>query len=219
MLKTSLKIILALTLAFIAFLFWQASLSENVRPEVLPNTAKPKADVLTVAFGSCNRQDKPQDYWPVIGSHKPDVWLWLGDNIYADRMGFDQYDEEFARQKNNPYYGLNDGGKEFEQKATAKTRLLEFLDVPKDAAVRTYEGSYQSYLVGEGDQSLKIILLDSRYFRDGFAKATEEGHRYGKNPTGDILGEKQWAWLETELTNSPAAAHLIASSMSSKINK
>lgn len=232
MLKTSLKIILALTLAFIAFLFWQASLSENVRPEVLPITAKPEAVVLTVAFGSCNRQDKPQDYWSVIGSHKPDVWLWLGDNIYADRMGIDRFDEEFAKQKNNPHYtefraelqhlygiyddhdyGLNDGGKEFEQKAIAKTRLLEFLDVPEDAAVRDHEGTYQSYTVGEGDQSLKIILLDSRYFRDGFAKATKEGHRYGKNPTGDILGEAQWAWLEAELTDSPAAVHLIASSI------
>ncbi len=232
MLKTSLKIILALALAFVAFLFWQASLSENVRPEVLPNTAKPKANVLTIAFGSCNRQDKPQDYWSVIGSHKPDVWLWLGDNIYADRMGIDQFDEEFARQKNNPYYaqfradvqylygiyddhdyGLNDGGKEFEQRAIAKTRLLEFLDVPEDAAVHGHEGSYQSYLVGEGEQSLKIILLDSRYFRDGFAEATVEGHRYGQNPTGDVLGEAQWAWLEAELTDSPAAAHLIASSI------
>jgi len=85
--------------------------------------------------------------------------------------------------------------------------------VPEDAAVHGHEGSYQSYLVGEGEQSLKIILLDSRYFRDGFAEATVEGHRYGQNPTGDVLGEAQWAWLEAELTDSPAAAHLIASSI------
>jgi alkaline phosphatase D len=29
------------------------------------------------------------------------------------------------------------------------------------------------------------------------------------NKTGDMLGEAQWAWLEHELTNSPASIHLI----------
>jgi alkaline phosphatase D len=219
-------------LAFVAYLFWQAANSERARPEVLQVATDPTENILTIAFGSCNRQNEPQDYWSVIGGHAPDVWLWLGDNVYADQMGIDRFGEAFAKQKNNPFYaeftaglerlygiyddhdyGLNDGGKEFEHKATAKTRLLEFLDVPEDAAVRTHEGSYQSYIVGEGKRSVKIILLDSRYFRDPFAEATTAGNRYGKNPTGDILGEAQWAWLEAELTGSPAAAHLIASSI------
>ena len=39
---------------------------------------------LTLAFGSCNRIDLPQPLWPVIAREKPDVWVWLGDNIYGD---------------------------------------------------------------------------------------------------------------------------------------
>jgi len=232
MLKTSLKIIAALALAFVAYLFWQAGISENVRPDISQSTTEPAEDVLTIAFGSCNRQDKPQDYWSVIGSHEPGTWLWLGDNIYADRMGIENFPQEYAKQKYAPPYadfvagldhlygiyddhdyGINDGGKEFEGRETAKAHLLRFLDVPEDAAVRTHAGSYQSYTVGQGAKSVKIILLDTRYFRDAFAKATVEGHRYGKNLTGDILGEEQWAWLESELTDSPAAAHVIASTI------
>lgn len=233
MLKTSLKIIFALALAFIAFLFWQAEVSESVHPAVLQlETGPTDADVTTIAFGSCNRQDKPQDFWPTISAHKPDAWLWLGDIIYADRYGIDGIPGQYDIQKKAPAYaafveevehlygiyddhdyGLNDGGKEYEHKAAAKDHLLAFLDVPADAAVRGREGGYQSYLIGEGDRTVKVILLDSRYFRDAVAPPTEEGHRYGQNKTGDILGEAQWAWLEAELKKNEAAAHVIASSI------
>jgi len=233
MLKTSLKIILALALAFVAYLFWQAEASESVRPAVLKMEAGPTdTDVTTIAFGSCNRQDKPQDYWPTISAHKPDAWLWLGDIIYADRYGINGIPEQYDLQKNAPEYtafrnsvdhlygiyddhdyGLNDGGKEYEHKAIAKEYLLEFLDVPEDAAVRSREGGYQSYLIGKGDRAVKVILLDSRYFRDAVAPPTKEDHRYGQNETGDILGDAQWAWLEAELKKNEAAAHVIASSI------
>jgi len=233
MLKTSLKIILALALAFVAYLFWQAGQSEHVTPAVLTVTpAAPSGNVTTIAFGSCNRQDKPQTYWPTIAAHQPDAWLWLGDIVYADKYGIENLGREYAKMSDNPTYadfasgvpdvfgvyddhdyGVNDGGKEFPEKARAKEELLHFLNVPADAAVRGHEGSYQSYLVGESDHLVKIILLDTRYFRDEVVKSAGPGRRYDQNPNGDILGEAQWTWLEAELTNSPAAAHLIASSI------
>ncbi len=233
MFKTSLKIILALVLAAFAFLYWQAKVSESVRPAVLQMEAAPSGtDVTTIAFGSCNRQSEPQDYWPMISAHKPDAWLWLGDIIYADKYGIDGIPEQYSIQKKAPKYaafiqevdhvygiyddhdyGLNDGGKEYEHKVAAKDHLLAFLDVPADAAVREREGGYQSYLVGEGERTVKVILLDSRYFRDAVVPPTKEGHRYGQNENGDILGEAQWTWLETELQKNEAAAHLIASSI------
>ncbi|KAF0707138.1 hypothetical protein AaE_013750 [Aphanomyces astaci] len=36
------------------------------------------------AFGSCNDQSKHQMLWPVITAKDPQLWLWLGDNIYGD---------------------------------------------------------------------------------------------------------------------------------------
>ena len=233
MLKTSLKIVLALALAFIAYLFWQAEISNSVRPAVLQMEAGPTdTDVTTIAFGSCNRQGEPQEFWPMIGAHQPDAWLWLGDIIYADRYGIDELDNEYAKLRENPTYasfvetvpkvygiyddhdyGLNDGGKEFEHKDKAKESLLHFLDVPEEAAVHNHEGAYQSYLIGEGERTVKVILLDSRYFRDAVVRPTQKGHRYGQNETGDILGDAQWAWLEAELQKNEAAAHVIASSI------
>jgi len=89
--------------------------------------------------------------------------------------------------------------------------MLDFLDVPKDAAVRKREGAYQSYTFGEQGKKIKVILLDARYFRDNLERSLIKGMRYEKNKEGDILGEAQWKWLENELTNSDAQIHLIAS--------
>ena len=44
--------------------------------------------VTRIAFGSCNKHDKPQDYWRRIRARKPDVWVWLGDIVYADAPVF-----------------------------------------------------------------------------------------------------------------------------------
>jgi len=38
----------------------------------------------TIAFGSCNKEDQPQPMWKEILNHNPDLWVWLGDNIYGD---------------------------------------------------------------------------------------------------------------------------------------
>ena len=40
--------------------------------------------IQTIAFGSCNKQDMDQSFWPIIAAQNPDLWVWLGDNIYAD---------------------------------------------------------------------------------------------------------------------------------------
>ncbi|MFK8162714.1 MAG: DUF1499 domain-containing protein [Lewinella sp.] len=232
MFKTSLKIVLALVLAFIAFLFYTAGVSSNVRPEVLQleHTASP--EVLTIAFGSCNQQKKPQGFWPTIGAHKPYAWLWLGDIVYSDTDDMVRMKADYDQLKTAPEYaafskavprilgvwddhdfGLNDGGKEWTHKDAAKEELLSFLNVAAEDPVRGRAGAYQSYTVGEEGRTVKIILLDTRYFRDAVVPPTQKGHRYGKNETGDILGDEQWAWLEQELTDSPASAHLIASSI------
>lgn len=232
MLKISLKIILALFLACIAYLFYLAGTANDVRPEVLKVAHVAPPEVLTIAFGSCNQQKKPQGYWPTISAHNPDVWLWLGDIVYSDTDDMVRMKADYDQQKNGPEYaafseatplifgvwddhdyGLNDGGKEWTYKDEAKEQLLSFLDITADNPVRNHAGVYQSETVGEGDESVKIILLDTRYFRDEVVPPTQKGHRYGQNESGDILGEEQWAWLEKELTDSPAAAHLIASSI------
>ena len=41
-------------------------------------------EVTTVAFGSCNKAELPQPLWDTILSIQPQLFVWLGDIIYAD---------------------------------------------------------------------------------------------------------------------------------------
>lgn len=192
-------------------------------------------DVSRIAFGSCSDEMAQQQLWKEVVLQRPQLWIWLGDNIYADSKvngklkGTRQ--ELYQRQKaNSDYqtlmktcpvigvwddhdYGINDGGKNFAQKRQSKVDLLEFLDVPAADPVWQHEGIYRAYTYGEGEQKLKIILLDTRYFRDTLSLSPIADARYTPNPAGDVLGEEQWIWLEHELTNSDAAIHIIASSI------
>jgi len=185
----------------------------------------------TIALGSCNRQDAPQDMWPYIMKKKPDLWIWLGDNIYGDSEDMSVMDKKYRMQKFAPAYsalrdsvpvigiwddhdyGVNDGGREYQQRDSSAVLMLDFLDVPKDAPVRTRPGTYQSYTFGPRGQRTKIILLDTRYFRDPLEKSPEKGKRYAPNTSGTMLGEAQWQWLEEQLTDSEAQVHIIGSSI------
>ncbi|GAX28301.1 hypothetical protein FisN_27Hh044 [Fistulifera solaris] len=37
-----------------------------------------------IAFGSCNRQDRQNNFWPIIEARRPVAFIWGGDAIYAD---------------------------------------------------------------------------------------------------------------------------------------
>lgn len=185
----------------------------------------------TIAFGSCNKQNKPQSIWADVIKNQPDMWVWLGDNVYADTTDSLALEQCYHSQKSNGQYqqllntcpvigiwddhdyGINDGGKEHPTKAMSKNALFDFLDVPRADKARKREGAYQSYLFGEDTQKVKVILLDTRYFRDELVPNPSKKPRYQRNEQGDILGAAQWAWLKQELKNSDAAIHLIASSI------
>lgn len=180
----------------------------------------------TIALGSCNRQEAPQPMWPLITQHNPDLWIWLGDNIYGDTNDMQVMKDKYNMQKSNPGYqaliaqtdvigiwddhdfGVNDGGKEYPKRAESKALMFDFLDVPKDHPAQKREAAYQSYLYGEGDQKVKIILLDARYDRDALER---ENRRYQKNWEGKIMSDEQWNWLEKELAANEANIHIIAS--------
>ncbi|MEL7119267.1 MAG: alkaline phosphatase D family protein [Bacteroidota bacterium] len=185
--------------------------------------------VLTkIALGSCNRQDKPQDMWQWIVAENPQLWIWMGDNIYGDTEDMNVMIRKYRKQKSNADYqklrakagvigiwddhdyGVNDGDKNFPKKDETKALMLDFLDVPADAEVRSRPGAYQSYTFGPEGKQVKIILLDGRYFRDELIKDGAKRARYIPNEKGDILGKAQWKWLKGELKNSEAQIHLIA---------
>jgi len=183
---------------------------------------------MVIAFGSCSDEDKPQPLWDNILAEEPEMWIWLGDNIYGDTQDMDKMRRKYKMQKDNPEYqallkkaiitgvwddhdyGKNDGGKEYPARKGSQAAFLDFFDVPADDPRRDREGTYHSFEHKSDKASVKIILLDTRYFRDPLVKRNKKN---AANNNGTILGEMQWNWLTQELNNSTADYNIIASSI------
>ncbi len=182
------------------------------------NSAAYCSDPLTrIAAGSCNRQDLPQPLWDSILKFKPQLWVWLGDNIYGDSDNMALLEEKWMEQKKNPGYrklvdvclidgiwddhdyGRNDAGSEYKWKSESQRLFLDFLDEPTASTRRTQSGIYASRVFGPEGRRVCLILLDVRT------------HRVAPRTGGDILGEEQWVWLEKSLRSSTAQIHIICS--------
>lgn len=170
-----------------------------------------------IAFGSCNREYKPQPLWKPIRECKPDLWIWLGDIVYGSAKDLtdlarrynsekEQADYKSLREQcrvigtwDDNDYGVSDGGKNNPNKVECQRLLLDFLDEPPDSPRRKQLGVFTSYSFGPPGKRVKIILLDGRYHRE----------RPGAN--ADMLGSEQWRWLEQQLTGSDADVNFIGS--------
>jgi alkaline phosphatase D len=172
-----------------------------------------------LAFGSCNRSLSSQSHWKIIGQKQPDLWIWLGDNIYADHMLMEQrvalydrlfYDDYYREFRNRvPIVGIWDDHDyahdncdgSFGEKEESKKALLDFLQVPINHPTRSQPGVYQSYVIGPRGQRTHVVLLDLRFNMD----------RSKREKT--LLGDMQWAWLEQELRASDADLLVVGSSL------
>ena len=174
-----------------------------------------------LAMGSCNKSKKPQPLWPIISSFNPDLFMFTGDVVYLDTTNFQVMKKKYVRQSNQADYvefkekvpiigvwddhdfGRNNGGKNYPEKDLSQELFLDFIGEPLDSERRKQKGIYTSYTYGAGKNSVKVILLDTRYHRE-----TPDG----KN--ADILGDKQWEWFENQLKSNQAQITLIVSSYS-----
>jgi len=196
---------------------------EQVSKDQLDNNFK-------IAIGSCYRTDfKDNTMWQEVRNTHPDLWVWLGDIVYADtedmsimKQKYDILKLDSAYQNllnetsvigiwDDHDYGQNDRGKSYSKKKESKNLLLDFVDVDKSDKVFQHEGIYTTHIYGNGNKKVKVILLDTRYFRDELLPDTLSDERYKINQTGDVLGEEQWTWLENELQKNETSIHIIAS--------
>ena len=111
----------------------------------------PKGRIERIAFGSCAKQWQHQSIWDTVIAAKPDLFIFLGDAIYADTDGTTAWDVterqlqgewnrladklEFQKARamisfiatwDNHDYGTHNGGVEFYLKETSKRILLDF---------------------------------------------------------------------------------------------
>lgn len=176
-----------------------------------------EAPLTRIAFGSCMKQDRRAPIFEAITATRPQLFIWMGDNIYGDTEDPEVFREKYRQLAEHPDYaairgtvpvtgtwddhdyGKNDAGKEFPAKELAQTMFLDFFEVPADSPRRQRNGVYSSEDHGPDGRKVRIILLDARYHRDP------------PGPDADMLGEEQWQWLEEQLVDSPAQVHLLVS--------
>ena len=205
------------------------------------NVAEPAAPARAdapsrIAFGSCARQNLNQPIWDAIVDAKPDVFIFLGDNIYADTTDMKVMADKYAQLAAKPGfkalkdsgatilatwddhdYGANDAGRDFPAKAGSEKLFLDFFEFPEDSPARSRPGVYSDHLLGTKDRRIQIILLDTRYFRSPLERNPsydEGGQAYmpaeGKDAT--ILGDAQWKWLQETLAQ-PCEIRVIGTSI------
>ena len=192
--------------------------------------------VLTrIGFGSCVHQDRPQPIWGPIVATRPELFLMLGDNVYADTEDMKLLRRTYAQLAAQPGYkklqstcpilatwddhdfGANDAGADYPKKKESQQVFLDFFGVPKASPRRKLEGVYSAAVFGPVGKRVQVILLDTRYHRSPLKKAPRRARGkgpYGANNDADatILGAAQWKWLEAQL-KVPAEVRLLCSSI------
>ena len=155
----------------------------------LPNKQK----VITrVAFGSCAFQSVPQPIFRQIAAIHPDIYLSLGDAIYADydlktKTIFDVTPETLQREWDvlarsedwryltnrtpvmatwdNHDYGHHSAGEMFQFKEQSKSLFLDFFGEPENSERRNRPGIYDAKIFGPSGKRTQIVLLDTRTFK------------------------------------------------------
>lgn len=198
-----------------------------------------KTVVSKIAFGSCGHQDHDQPVLDTVVAQNPDLFIYLGDNIYGDTKDMKvlraKYDKlgskkrfQFLRAKvpvlsvwDDHDYGWNDAGKEYLKKEESKAVFMDFWKVPQDSGRRKHAGIYGSHLFKDGKRKVQVILLDTRTFRDPLKRNQKilpentkfkNAYQPDTSPEKTLLGKTQWKWLATELAQ-PADLRIICSSI------
>lgn len=195
---------------------------------------KAEQPISHVSFGSCVKQQNPAPIFETIVAESPDLFLFVGDNIYADTTDMAEMRQKYATLAELPHfaelqrqsqvlatwddhdYGVNDGGSEYAQKHDAQQVFVDFWRDPIDSPRRSRPGVYDARMFGVDGKRLQVILLDTRYFRGPLKKGAERrvGGPYvpDPNPSVPLLGESQWKWLAEQL-RQPADLRLIVTSI------
>ena len=193
-----------------------------------------KQIIKRIGFGSCLEQWNPQNIWKPILEAKPDLFLWLGDNIYYDSYIAEEKKYYYNLLTNrNEYkdlksiskmlytwddhdYGVNDSGSEYEDKINSQKIFLEAFEENPNSPRWKRPGVYESYYFGPKGKRVQVILLDTRYFRSELKRDWKKIFGIKRNiPNTDkdatVLGNEQWNWLGKELEKEADLRFIVSS--------
>ena len=190
-------------------------------------------EVSLIAFGSCANQNDPQPVLTKVKERNPDVFCWLGDNIYVDTQNMKTMQKKYAKLGCKPEfrelneethflavwddhdYGKNDAGKEYPKKEESKNIFLDFWSEPTGSERRNHPGIYHTETYGPEGRRVQFVMLDTRTFRDPLLPNNgpdwKNDYRPNYDSSATFLGEEQWNWLR-EVLLQPADFRVVMSS-------
>ncbi len=136
-----------------------------------------------IAFGSCAKSDKPQPIWDAVLAAEPDLFIFLGDNVYLDTRDPEVMRQKYAELAGQPGYqrlkasvpilaiwddhdyGENDAGADYPMKEESRRQFLDFFGEPVDSPRRTRDGIYTAQVFGPAGQRVQVLLPDLRWNR------------------------------------------------------
>lgn len=177
-----------------------------------------KKGTFKVAFGSCARVQAHgnQPVWDAVQHWQPDLFLWIGDNVYLDTLEPQIMAEMYRWQRNVPNlqallrsvpqlaiwddhdYGLNDHDRTNPVKEAALSAFRRYWLNP-GYGLPGVPGIFFEFSYGD----LDFFMLDVRWYRD---PATDPD-----GPAKTLLGKAQLRWLKDRLSRSRASFKIVAS--------
>ena len=171
-----------------------------------------------IAFGSCARVqiDAEQRIFDAVRLAEPDLFVWLGDNIYGDSERPELLAEEYRRQRNvsalepllatvpqiatwdDHDFGLNNADRTYPSRDASLQVFRNYWANP-GAGLPGTPGVFFRYEYGGVD----LFVLDGRYHRD--PNLAPDG------PGKTMLGAAQLEWLQDGLRASRAPFKLLVS--------
>jgi len=123
-------------------------------------TVAQEPTVSRILFGSCIKQDQPMPILNTIVKREPDLFIFLGDNIYADttdmnvmRAKYEKLGADAGFTKllktcsvlatwDDHDYGANDAGAEYSHRVESQTIFLDFWGDGEESVRRHRPGIY-----------------------------------------------------------------------------
>lgn len=150
-------------------------------------------ELTRIAFGSCAEQTGPQPIWTQVLAAQPDLFVFLGDNVYADtdepaelqaayerlgaQPGFQrlQASTEIIATWDDHDYGQDDIGADYVSKDASRRIMLDFFGEPADSPRRSQTGGiYTAYTYGPPGRTVQVILLDLRWSRSDLVEIRDD---------------------------------------------
>ena len=170
-----------------------------------------------LAFGSCARHqlDAEQVVFQAIAAAEPDVFFWLGDNIYADSASEWVFAEDYRRQRaiastlplmrsvpqlaiwDDHDFGLNNSDNTSPVRDASLAAFRNYWANPA-YGLADGPGVYFQYAYGGVD----FFMLDGRYYRSP--------NKDPDGPAKTLLGKRQGEWLREVLRASRAPFKVLA---------